>query len=452
MKFFDRIQESEFLKSFEKRNKKQMIIMYGRRRIGKTTLLRRVFPDATYFFVDTRSSETLLADFSKQIFAGRFENWENFFRFLLKNNSVIIMDEFQNFLKVDPSVFSILQKVWDETESKVLFILCGSYAGMMKKIFLDAKEPLFGRSDYQIQLKPFSFLDTYKMLKEFGYTFEEAVIWYSILGGVPKYLWYLEESNRIDKKIYSLFFSDFGPLREEGKTLLIGEFGKEHPGYFAVLQAIGTNDRELGEIIDRTGMVRTKAMKYLNELTNHYSITEKVDNFLSGARRGARYRIKDNFLGFWFRFVYSNQNMVEFNPEAALAFVLSNLQTRVGLVFEEVVKSLLPLFHKEGIIPAVPLKVGKHWGKIPGTKNESYEIDLIADCGKELLIFECKWQNKPVTRKAVTDFLKKSEYIKDNRKKIPVIISKAGFKNNIGNEVIKIDLDQIKKIADKHLE
>jgi len=451
VRFYDRVKEREFFEKIKTTKKKQMIVIFGRRRIGKTTLLRKVLPDAAYFFVDTRSSETLLADFSRQVFNGLFENWESFFCYLFKNYETVIFDEFQNFLRVDRSGFSSLQKVWDELDSKTMLILCGSYVGMMKRIFFDSKEPLFGRSDYKLQLKPFDFISAAEMLLNFGYPIDEVITWYSILGGVPKYLWYLDKRRPFKELLYELFFAEFAPFREEGKNLLVGEFGSEHPGYFAVLEAIGDLDREAKEITDRTNMNRTKVMKYMNELVNYYDIIEKVDNRLSKAQRGARYRIKDNFLSFWFRYIYAQQAVVEFNPQAAFEYTLENQPASTGRAFEKIISSLIPLFYNEGIIPVMPHKVGKHWGKVPGAKDKSYEIDLVGEDKASILVFECKWTNKPVTRKTANDFLKKCDYIKDSRKRIPVMISKSGFVGNIDEKIVKIDLDTIERLVKKHI-
>jgi len=289
------------------------------------------------------------------------------------------------------------------------------------------------------------------MLSKFGYTLEESVTWYSILGGIPKYLWYLEEKRPLRDLLKALFFNDFAPLKEEGKNLLVGEFGTEHPGYFAVLKSIGYFDREIAEIVDKTGMVRTKAMKYINELSNHFDIVERVKNSLSKNRRGSRYRIKDNFLGFWFKYIYSIQNMVEFNPESALDFTIENLNEIIGRKFEEIIKSLLGILHNEKIIPYMPDEVGKHWGKVPNEKGKVYEIDVVGETKDSITLIECKWRNRPASKQDVDDFLKKCDYINDKREKIPVFVSKSGFKKDAGDSVIKIDLALIESIIKKKI-
>jgi len=432
----------------EKRDRKRMIVLYGRRRVGKTTLLKYIFKRARYFFVDTRNSKTLLKDFSRQLLNASFVNWEEFFKYLLAKEDIVIFDEFQKFLRVDPSVLSILQKVWDEIDSNVFLVLSGSYSGMMKKIFLDTKSPLFGRADYLMNLRPFDFLSVCKMLGDFGYSFEETILWYTILGGVPRYLWYLEIKQAVKDKLWELFFEDFASLKDEGKNLLIMEFGGEHVGYFSILEAIGNFDRELSEIADRTGMERTTVMKYIHELVNNYEILEKVRNFLSKRKRGVRYRIKDNFLRFWYRFVYSQMEEIEFNSEHALNKTLSNLSEHVGLGFEDIVKELLPLLARKGIIPT-PEKVGKHWGRVPDKKGESYEIDIVAECEENLLLVECKWTSKPLTQRDVEELIKKGNYLKDNRKKLYMMVSKSGFRGveNKRENLILLGLKELEKLV-----
>ena len=447
MFFFNRKKELAFVESQTHLNEKRMLVLFGRRRVGKTSLLKQTFPDAEYFFVDTRSAQTLLKDFSRKLINGVYDSWEVFFKKLLEERKVIIFDEFQNFAKVDPAVFSVLQKVWDETDTNSMIIFCGSYVGMMKRIFEDSKEPLFGRSDYRIQLKPFSFMSTFEMLKSFGYSFEEAVIWYSVLGGIPHYLWRLKNNNNIEKDLNHLFFSDFAPLKEEGENLLVGEFGSQHPGYFSVLKSISDKEMEMAEIADKSALKNNTVAKYVSELVNYYEILEPVQDFFSTTNRGKRYRIKDNFLAFWFRFVYSNYDRVEFNPESAFLFTKKNLMARVGYVFEDIVRECLPLLYKQHFIPFLPDKIGKTWGKVPKQKGKSYEIDIIGEKQNQLLVIECKWREKKVDGEQVNRFLRTCSFLKTHKEIIPVFISKNGFVNHEGfkGEVLLLDKNDLLK-------
>lgn len=429
MRFFNRKKELTFLESQKQLNEKKMLVLYGRRRVGKTSLLKQAFPDAEYFFVDTRSTETLLKDFSRKLINGVYDSWEEFFKNLVEKKKIIIFDEFQNFAKIDQSVFSVFQKVWDEADTNTMIIFCGSYVGMMKRIFEDSKEPLFGRSDYRIQLKPFSFMSTYDMLKTFGYSFEEAMIWYSVLGGIPHYLWRLKNKNSIEDDLNHMFFSDFAPLKEEGKNLLIGEFGSQHPGYFSVLKSISDKEMEMAEITHKSGLKTNTAAKYVSELVNYYDILEPVQDFFSTTNRGKRYRIKDHFLAFWFRFIYSNYDQVEFNPESAFLFTKENLMARVGYVFEDIVRESLPLLYDQNLIPFLPDRIGKTWGKVPNQKGNSYEIDIIGEKQSQLLVIECKWREKRVDDRQFNQFIENCSYLKTRKEIIPVFISKNGFVN-----------------------
>jgi AAA+ ATPase superfamily predicted ATPase len=285
------------------------------------------------------------------------------------------------------------------------------------------------------------------MLRSFGYGLEDAVDRYSVFGGIPKYLWYLKNKEEFKTQIKSLFFDEFSPLKEEGKNLLIGEFGSEHPGYFSILEKTGYFDRDIKEIADRTGMEKTKVMKYITELSDYYGIIEKVENKLSSSKRGARYRIRDNFLNFWFKYIYSNQDKIEFNPEAAFDFAVKNIPEFIGRMFEEIIKSILPYLYNAELIPFYPETVGKHWGKIPGSK-EVYEIDAVCESKDAVLLIECKWRNRKASKNDIINFLRKCGYINDSRKKVPVFISKSGFEDGVFtavSEIIKIDLNDIEK-------
>ena len=444
MKFYDRKREKEFLERLFKSDEKKLVVIYGRRRVGKTTLLKETFRDSLYFFVDNRNCGDLLLDFSKRISNAVYQSWEDFLKDLLRRDGIIVFDEFQNFLRSCPYVLSIFQKVWDEVDnSKLLMILCGSYSGMMKRIFTDGKSPLFGRADYMINLKPFRFVDTYRMLKDFGYSFEEIITWYAILGGIPKYLWLLKNKSSVENKLYEIFFDDFAPLKEEGKNLLILEFGKEHPGYFSVLKAIGNFEMDLSEIVSKSGLKPATAMKYISELRDYYGLIREVDNILVRKKRGRRYKISDFFLRFWVRFIYNQHDLMEINPDLAMKNTLKNLPQHIGLVFEDIVLDLLPIFQKNGMLPNIT-RIGKGW--IKSKDNQQVEIDVVAESEENLILIECKWTNKPVTKKDLENFLGKISAVPSKKKKVGMIISKSGFSVHSSSDVLLVGLNRLEKM------
>lgn len=226
------------------------------------------------------------------------------------------------------------------------------------------------------------------------------------------------------------------------------EFGSEHLGYFSILKAIGNYDRKLSEIADKSALKDTTVSKYFYELVNYYNVVEKVENKFSGKKRDARYRIKDNYLRFWYRFVYGIMDIVEFNPQAALKYALENIPQHVGLTFEHIIMESFEELYKNGLIPCMPVSVGKNWGKT--RSGSAYEIDAIGECEEKILLVECKWTSKEITQKDIDDFLEKSTYVKDKRKKIPIIISRAPFKSKTSNDVIKITLGDLERAFSNH--
>ncbi|WP_367355980.1 DUF234 domain-containing protein, partial [Mesotoga sp.] len=180
-------------------------------------------------------------------------------------------------------------------------------------------------------------------------------------------------------------------------------------------------------------------------LTNSYGIIGRVENLLSKSKRGLRYTIRDNFLSFWMKYIYSRQNAVEFNSEQALKYTVENLGEYIGRAFESIAKSLIPDLYRSGKIPFLPEKVGKHWGKIPGIRNKPYEIDLIGESSDRILVFECKWRKATVGPEVAEELIEKMQYIPDKRVKVPVIISKSGFKEKMPKEVLLIDLRDLEE-------
>src|SRR6056297_2673389 len=192
MKFYNRKKEMAFIEKTKNTNKKQMVVLYGRRRIGKTTLIQKAFEkenndDFLYFFVETLSEEQSLLQLSSVFSKAVYTNWYDCFSDLFQSKRYIVFDEFQNFNRINKSIFSALQHAWDETQAKTKVFNLGSYVGLLKKTFIDEKVPLFGRNDFLIQIKPFSVEESVNILQTFGYSKQQAVEIYMFVGGIPKY-------------------------------------------------------------------------------------------------------------------------------------------------------------------------------------------------------------------------------------------------------------------------
>jgi AAA+ ATPase superfamily predicted ATPase len=249
MEFQNRTNELQAIRNLEQLSEEHahMLVMFGRRRVGKTRLIIESM-DSIYFFVDKKTSSLLLREYSDILktelsgFVPEFSNWDDFVRFLFEysktNHLKIVFDEFQNFTYVDPAIFSIFQKYWDmyHNDTPILLVFVGSYIGLMKKIFINAKEPLYGRATSRIDLKPLSL--------------------YATFGGVPRYYQLIEDYGltNYEDVIRTLILSENAILKDEVKQILISEFGNNYTTYFSVLEAISFGKGTLKEISDTTGI------------------------------------------------------------------------------------------------------------------------------------------------------------------------------------------------------
>ena len=427
--FYNRDKEIEFLKKIKNAPGKRFVVIYGRRRVGKTRLVKEVFKDeAVYFFVEVKRSETLLGEFSRKIARGVFSNWYDFFTELFEKARVVIFDEFQNFYKVDRSILYSLQHAWDEVKSPVKLIVLGSYVGLMKRIFVDEKMPLFGRKDYMLNLRPFSVKDSVYILKTFGYSTREALQIYAMVGGIPQYLFLFKQKKSLKELIHNAFTSNFAPLKDEAKNILILEFGSEHRSYFSILEAIGAKSLGLSEISDFTGLEPSKISKYLEELENEYQIISSDFPLLTGKKR-KRYRINDHYYNFYFHLIYRLKDLVEYSPEKSAQVLYKNFSSYMGLAFENICHEYIAQNHE--IIGFVPVEVGKSWGKALG-KDESFDIDVVAYDDENVLLGECKWTEKRAGIETFTKLLERKNYLKiGKRKEKFLIISKSGFTEDL---------------------
>ncbi|RKX52694.1 MAG: ATP-binding protein [Thermotoga sp.] len=431
MRFYNREREIRFLKKIREFNRKVFVVIYGRRRVGKTTLIKRVFGnDALYFFVEVKRSESLLREMSLRISKGIYTNWYDFFLDLFEKNKIVIFDEFQNFYKVNHGILYALQRAWDDVKSNPKLIVIGSYVGLIKKIFVDEKMPLFGRKDYLINLKPFSVKDSMNMLKEFGYTPIEMLEIYATVGGIPQYLWLFENRKPFEELIFNTFVDAFAPLRDEVKNILITEFGSEHRTYFSILEAIGGSSKTLSEISDLTGIDSHRLSKYVDELVNEYEILKFEEPLLTGKKRKKKYKIADRYYSFYFHTIYRKKNMVEYDPEKAVEEIYMAFPNYMGLAFEEICREYVSQNPEvAGFIPEV---VGKSWGKIPGKKGLTFEIDIVAYDKENLLLGECEWENKKVGIETYLTLVETSKYLNTDGRNIRYIIfSKSGFSEEL---------------------
>lgn len=401
VRFFDRLRELSLLEEIYSTPSSSLVVFYGRRRVGKTELSKEFVKNkkSLYLFVETKSEELLLRDLEIEVgtitgIKPRLDSFDDFFTLIfgIQEKLVIILDEFQNFARVNPDFFSKFQRYWDahHRESRHMFIVIGSFVGMMKRIFEESKEPLFGRATYLFNIKPFTFADSYAFLRGLKpFRLEEAMKTYFILGGVPKYLLLAAQFSEPDAhSVFKKLFVDTQMLMEEAKNILVLEFGSEHKGYFSILEAIASGKAIPAHIADYTAMPQGTVAKYLNELVYKYEIVKKEEPVIERGSRNSRYFLQDHFFNFWFKFIYKYYGTFEIDPDLAESIVKKDMNTYFGYAFEDVAKEMLIILNKRQKLPFRFTTIGKWW------KKET-EIDLIAfdKSNRNALFCEVKWKH-----------------------------------------------------------
>ena len=398
MRFYARDNELDLLeKQFSLTNDSSvMTVITGRRRIGKTYLARKHAEKkkSIYLFVSKKPEVLLCKEFVETIQAtvdypifGEITEFRHVFRLLMEiaksEPIVLIIDEFQEFYNINKSVYSDIQNLWDEykDQTKAQLIFIGSVYSLMHKIFQNSKEPLFGRADRIIYLKPFPPSVLKRILEDNNsYSKENLFHVYMITGGIPKYLNTLTQYKSFSiKNIINLYLQESSPFLDEGRTILVEEFGKEYGTYFAILEMLSegrTSRSEIESILERN------IGGYLEKLEIDYDLIRKrkpVGSKPTG--KVQKYYINDNFLSFWFRFIFKNRSAIESNNfDFIKKSIETNLQNYSGQILEKIYQDIFIESSSFNLI-------GNYWER--GNKNE---LDIVAvnDLEKKIVISEIK--------------------------------------------------------------
>ncbi|MCD8207709.1 MAG: ATP-binding protein [Bacteroidales bacterium] len=394
MKFYNRTTEIEELhrireKAFSSRSR--MTIITGRRRIGKTSLaLRATQGDepTVYLFVSRKSEAGLCSEFttliSEQLGVHTPEGLTSFrelFHFLMEMGKTLkfnlIIDEFQEFLNINPSVFSDMQNIWDthRDTTNVNLLLMGSVYSMMHRIFENYHEPLFGRADSTLRLTGFGTDALKEIMSDFrpAYTNDELLALYTITGGVPKYVELLCEDTDLSLDgIFNYVVRENSPFVNEGRNLLIEEFGKDYGVYFSILSCIASGINTQGEIEATLG--GTTVAGHLKRLIEDYSLIRRVRPIFAKERsQSVRYEIIDNFLKFWFNYFHRHQTIIEMRNFGALREIIkSDYPTFSGHALEKWFRLKMMESHEF-------VNLGGWWE----TGNNPYEIDIVGIYAEE---------------------------------------------------------------------
>ncbi len=426
MRFYDREKEIAELRricglSFTYNSR--MTVLTGRRRIGKTSLVKKAFEDSAepmlYFFTGRKAETALVDDFVQEIH-NKLHSYvpeglmsvrgvlRHLFELAKTMKFTLVIDEFQEFQTINPSVFSDLQNLWDSyrSDTKMNLVLSGSVLSMMRRIFTDAHEPLFGRADNIIKLRPFKISVIKEILRDYNpeYTNEDLLALYSITGGIPKYIELLCDNRQVTAEAMLRFtVSDMSPFIEEGRYLLINEFGRDYGTYFSILLAIAQGRNSQAEITAALGGMSIGG--HLERLGNTYDVITKFRPVMSkpGSKNTVRFRISDNFLQFWFRFIERNRSMIELDNYADLLdIVMRDYPTYSGLTLEKYFRQKLM---EEGGFR----ELGSWWERKAGKEANEIDIVGIRTDGKSALVAEVKRNARNYDNKL---FMAKVEHIK----------------------------------------
>jgi len=374
-----------------------------------------------YFFAGRKAEADLVAGFVSEIrnklnayVPNGLGNMADLFKHLMElaktMKFTLVIDEFQEFLNINKSIFSDIQNLWDsyKDETHMNLVLSGSVLSMMNKIFTDAHEPLFGRADNIIRLKPFRINVIKQILSDYNpeYCAEDLLALYALTGGVPKYVELLCEYDITTKeRMLDYTVSEMSPFIEEGRNLLITELGRDYGTYFSVLQAIAEGNTSQAQITAALGGIAIGG--HLERLENTYDIISKYRPIFAkpSSKNSVRYRITDNFLQFWFRFIEKNRAMIELdNFDDLKTLVKEQYTTYSGLILERYFRRKLA---EEGGFR----EIGQWWE--PKSGFEASEIDIVGirNDNKSALVAEVKRQRRNYDHKA---FMTKAERIRQS--------------------------------------
>ena len=448
MKFIGRKREMEKLESEYSRDS-SFVVIYGRRRVGKTTLIKEFLKDKTAFYflateeIESQSMKRLAGVVARTtknrlLQNATFTDWLDLFQVIAdyepEKKKVFVIDEFPYLVKTNSAFPSILQTAWDEVlkDKKVMLILSGSLIGMMQKHALSYDSPLYGRRTSQMRLAPLLFTDIYAVQ---SLSFTESVEQYAVTGGVPKYLEFFEDGRELTEQIKDAVLSKNGFLYEEPFFLLKSE-SMTAVNYFSIIKAIADGNHKIGKIAGVLGIESSKLTPYLSTLSDlgfvekRTPVTEKNPE---KSRKGL-YFIADNFIRFWFKYVYPYKGELELdNMQIVLEEMKKDFETKfVAFAYEDICKDIFANLCKRGVIDFVPSRIGAYW---LNDYTGDTEIDVMAVDNQNKRIFagECKYHRNPVDASVYYALKEKVMDAGEIRKSYPVydviygVFSKSGF-------------------------
>ena len=437
--FIGRQKELERLNKLYQAGEFEFVVIYGRRRVGKTALVNEFVKDKDAIFftgVETNDKQNL-ENFSKCVlehgmgitadttFASFQAALEYVFLLAENKRMVLVMDEYPYVARASQSLASTLQLLIDKYKdrSKLFLILCGSSMSYMEDHVLAYKAPLYGRRTAQFKIQPFDFFETCEYFLKFS-DMDKALA-YGIVGGTPQYLLMLNDGLSIEENIKNTHLNPNSSIYEEPNNLLKQEV-REPAIYNAIISAIASGASKLSEIAGKIGEDTSVCAMYIKNLIT-LGIVKKEMPYGEDSTRKTIYSVADNMFRFWYRFVPGNASVIS-RGAADLAYrrIDPVLSDYMGAVFEEICKQYLWKLLLERKCAVDFTDIGRWWGTNPRTRQQ-VEIDIMGEEDKDTALFaECKWRNEKVDMEVLETLVERSKLF-HYQKKHYYLFSKSGF-------------------------
>lgn len=446
--FIGREKELKTINNMYEKDGFQLFVLYGRRRVGKTTFLNEFCKgkEAIFYSAEQTNDRMNLDKFSELIIEyyeekniEKFLTWEKAIRYICEKQKgekiVIVLDEFPYLANVNKGLMSVLQHLIDHylKDSNIFMVLCGSYMGFMEKEVLSAKSPLFGRRTAQLYMKTFDYYTASKFLTNCSE--QEKILYYGIYGGTPLYLSQIDTKMTLAENVKKSYLRTMGYLYEEPMLLMRQEV--QEPGvYYALAEAIAQGAVRANEIAGKTGEEVSKCIKYIGTLDELGVVSKETPFGSKNTSRKTQYGICDNMFRFWYRYVSPNRTLLETEAYDIVwkKRIEPDLSNYMGHIFERVCIEYLLRKNSQGALPILFTEIGRWWGN-DTKKREEVEIDIVAKDGKDYLIGECKWRNEKLDLQVLKNLEEKADVFSKARAKTwYVLFSKSGFTKAVEEE------------------
>ena len=444
MTFYDREAELDTLKSAFDSSAHEFYVVYGRRRVGKTELLKKLCADRPHiYFLAAQEAEHRQREKFVEKIADHFEDrvprineWDEAFEYLgeklATEQRVVVIDEFPYLVSENDSLPSYIQSFVDERlqDTDSMLVLCGSSVSTMESEVLGHESPLYGRRTGQIDLQPFSFKQARPIIT---YDTADAIRSYAITGGTPLYLTLFDYERSLGENIQEQILSPTAVLYNEPEFLLRTEL-RNPARYMSILEAVATGHTTPNEIAGATGINSGPLSKYLQTLRNLRLIDRAVPVTASAKKsKRSQYVVADEFLRFWFRFVEPNRSSIEEAPQMVYeGTIKSNLSDYVATTFEDICQEVVWEAIRQGDLGPYA-KVGRWW-------HGENEIDIVglAPDDDRVLLAECKWTTEPVGTALVSQLEEKADQVRwgpETRAEEFALFSKSGFAEGLADDL-----------------